>query len=88
MKKNLIAFLILACFILSACGSSKSEVTLPQKKTQTPTSKIVAEPAVVEKPQFTRDNYPKVDGSTATITLSEDIAAAIIGLSKTQASEL
>jgi phosphate transport system substrate-binding protein len=87
LKKNLIVLLILACFILSACGSSKSEVTLPQKKTQPPTSKIVAEPAVVEKPQFTRDNYPKVDGSTATIPLSEDIAAAILGLSKTQASE-
>jgi phosphate transport system substrate-binding protein len=35
-----------------------------------------------KKPDFTKGTYPKVDGSTATIPLSEAIAADIIGLSK------
>jgi phosphate transport system substrate-binding protein len=34
------------------------------------------------KPNFTEASYPKVDGSTATIPLSEAIAADILGLSK------
>ena len=31
-------------------------------------------------PKFTKDNYPKVDGSTATIPLSENIAAKLLTL--------
>lgn len=36
----------------------------------------------VEKPDFTRETYPRVDGSTATIPLSEAIACELLGLSK------
>jgi phosphate transport system substrate-binding protein len=78
---------MLASLLLCACGSSKSTVTTHQKKVHSSTSQTLTEPAVVEKPQFTRDTYPKVDGSTATIPLSEDIAADILGLSETQSSE-
>ena len=41
----------------------------------TSTSQTVAEPAVIEKPQFIQGTYPKVAVSTATIPLSEDISA-------------
>lgn len=34
------------------------------------------------KPKFNKDTYPKVDGSTATIPLSEAFACEILGLSK------
>jgi phosphate transport system substrate-binding protein len=37
------------------------------------------------KPRFTKDNYPKVDGSTATIPLSENIAAKIMNLTPQEA---
>jgi len=87
LKKSLILLLILAGLVLSACGSSKSVITTSEKKAQALTSQVVAEPEFVEKPQFIRTNYPKVDGSTATIPLSENIAAALLGISKTQASE-
>jgi phosphate transport system substrate-binding protein len=36
----------------------------------------------VPKPKFNSDTYPKVDGSTATIPLSEAFACEILGLSK------
>lgn len=44
-------------------------------------------PAVntVEKPGFTKDTYPKVDGSTATIPLSESVAAELLSLSAGEA---
>lgn len=44
-------------------------------------------PAVntVEKPGFTKDTYPKVDGSTATIPLSESVAAELLSLSAVEA---
>lgn len=87
LKKNLIALIILTSFVLTACGCGKSTVTTPQKKAPTSTAQTVIEPSIVEKPQFTKENYPKVDGSTATIPLSEGIAADILGLSKTQATE-
>lgn len=33
-----------------------------------------------EEPKFTKDSYPRVDGSTATIPLSEDIAAKLLSM--------
>lgn len=87
MKKNLIILLLFASLLLSSCGFGKSQVTTSQNKQQSSECQAVAEPAVVEKPQFSRDTYPKVDGSTATIPLSEGIAADILGLTKTQATE-
>lgn len=63
--------------LLSACGSGTNPIT----------TKTASQPATVAKPQFSRDTYPKVDGSTATIPLSEDIAANILGLTKAQATE-
>lgn len=44
-------------------------------------------PAVntVEKPGFTKDTYPKVDGSTATIPLSESVAAELLSMSAGEA---
>lgn len=39
----------------------------------------------IERPSFTSDTYPRVDGSTATIPLSEHLAAALLDLSATEA---
>lgn len=50
----------------------------------TPEKKTVAENI---KPQFTKETYPKVDGSTATIPLSQDIAKEILSLSKEDAEK-
>ena len=85
MKKKLIVLLTLSIMLLSACDSGKSVSS--QNKGQDKTSQTVSEPAVVEKPQFTKDTYPKIDGSTATIPLSDGIAANILGLSDEEASK-
>ena len=77
MKKNFVVLFLSLSLLLSACGTDPHPIT----------AKTSPEPAVVAKPQFTKDTYPKVDGSTATIPLSEDIAANILGLTKTQATE-
>lgn len=39
----------------------------------------------IEKPKFTHETYPRVDGSTATIPLSEAIASSILGITKDEA---
>ncbi|MGE5627887.1 MAG: PstS family phosphate ABC transporter substrate-binding protein [Solirubrobacterales bacterium] len=39
------------------------------------------------KPEFTKETYPKVDGSTATIPLSQDIAKELLSLSKEDAEK-
>ena len=39
------------------------------------------------KPEFTKENYPKVDGSTATIPLSQNIAKELLSLSKEDAEK-
>lgn len=41
----------------------------------------------VPKPTFTKETYPKVDGSTATIPLSEGIAKDILGISAEDAKK-
>lgn len=87
LKKNLILMLILSSLLLSACGSSDSKVTSSENKSESLTSQVISKSPVVKKPLFTGGTYPKVDGSTATIPLSQGIAADILGLSKKQASE-
>ena len=39
------------------------------------------------KPEFTKETYPKVDGSTATIPLSQNIAKELLSLSKEEAEK-
>jgi len=39
------------------------------------------------KPEFTKETYPKVDGSTATIPLSQNIAKELLSLSKEDAEK-
>lgn len=41
-----------------------------------------------DEPLFTRDTYPRVDGSTVTLPLSVDMAAEILGLSTEEAQKL
>lgn len=50
------------------------------------TSVILSSCALAEaKPYFTKDSYPKVDGSTATIPLSENMAAKLLSLKPEEA---
>lgn len=95
MNKTLLSSLLAACMLLSACST-----TQPVEKTtdtsvatsQPPTSETRATiPPETTKPQtsasFTKETYPKVDGSTATIPLSEAMASKLLELSKEEATK-
>ena len=84
LKGLLILFLSLSVF-LTACvsktdpGGSKDTGTAPASTASSVPS--------VPKPVFTRDSFPKIDGSTATIPLSEAMAAGLLGMSKDDAQK-
>ncbi|MDP4088658.1 MAG: substrate-binding domain-containing protein [Bacillota bacterium] len=88
-KKYIILLLLCISLVLSSCGSDNKKVSLPNnspsspRATEEPSQK--PEPVKVEKPGFTRETYPKIDGSTATIPLSEAIASEILGITADEA---
>lgn len=59
----------------------KGNPVLSPNKTREPSK------TVISKPKFTKDTYPKVDGSTATIPLSEAIACELLGMSKEEVTK-
>ena len=63
---------------IAASSATESENT--QRQETTGTEKPLSEP-----PKFTHDTYPRVDGSTATIPLSESLAAKLLTLSASEA---
>ena len=76
MKRHLIFIIVLAlCLMLAACGGG-GEVT--------PTPVVPDENAFV----FTRDNFPKMDGSTACIPLGEAVASVLLGESREDCADL
>ena len=79
MRKSLILLLICS-ILLTSCTTSNAPAPPP--------SQTVSNVQEVEKPKFTKDTYPKVDGSTATIPLSEAIASSILQISNIEANTL
>lgn len=77
MKRNLILIIVLAlCLLLTACGGGGGEVT--------PTPVVPDEDAFV----FTRDNFPKMDGSTACVPLAQAAASVLLGESREDCADL
>lgn len=90
MKKYSIPALVLALtLLLAACGGPAAETT----PTPEPTPEVTATPTPEPTPtpelfRFTRENFPKLDGSTATVPLGQAVAAVLLGESREEASEL
>jgi phosphate transport system substrate-binding protein len=84
MKKYLVLLIVIATLMLSACSQEKDKSA---EEDPSSSSQIVNNITKVEKPDFTKDTYPRIDGSTATIPLSESIASSILGMSKEEAAE-
>jgi len=60
--------------------------TTTQAPAQAPESAVTtSEPNIVEI-EITNDNFPRIDGSTATIPLGEAVAAALLGLPRSEAA--
>lgn len=90
MKKYSIPALVLTLtLILAACGGPAAETTPEVTVTPTPepTPEVTATPTP-ELFRFTRENFPKLDGSTATVPLGQAVAAVLLGESREEASEL
>lgn len=80
MKKYLI-LVLLGSLLFSACDSGK-KAAIKEQPSQNANALVK-----VEKPVYTKDSFPKLDGSTATIPLSQAIAESVIGISKEEAQK-
>lgn len=97
MKKQFISLLLAVCLMLSlsACGSKTPESPAPAPE-QSQTENQTAQPQTPAEPEnkplegsdfsLTQREYPRVDGSTATIPLSEGFYARVTGCSAEQAA--
>jgi len=83
MKKTILLPLALA-FLLSACTPAATETPAPTP-TPTETAAVTSAP---EPFRFTRDNFPRLDGSTATVPLGQAIASVLLGESREEVSDL
>lgn len=91
--KKLIA-IVLCLLLLTACGtttdpsteptedtqaSSTAETTTTTETTATETTEATTETAEPELFTFTRENFPKIDGSTSLVPLGQAIASVLLG---------
>ena len=74
--KKLLPMVLALTFLLSACAQTSVETPTP-----------AAEPTPTPSP-FTRENFPRLDGSTATVPLGQAVAAALLGKSREDVSDL
>lgn len=100
MRKQL-SFMVALVLALSltACGGPGGEVSTPTD-TPAPTEAVTPAPEISPEaspaqtgPQpeqfvFTRENFPKLDGSTSTVPLAQAVAAVLLGESREGASDL
>ncbi|MGN1002922.1 MAG: substrate-binding domain-containing protein [Oscillospiraceae bacterium] len=91
MKKRLLAAL-LALLLLTACGGGATSAPVPTPApTPEATPAPTPEPPGEETPQpfvFTRENFPRMDGSTSMVPLGQAIASVLLGESREQVEDL
>ena len=92
MKKLLSLTLSLAMvFTLCACSPKEAEATPTPAPavSETPAATATPAPAPSQEPfRFTRENFPRLDGSTANVPLGQAIAAVLLGESRESVSDL
>lgn len=76
--------LLILAMLLSACGAKPAEENLPpsdsapEQSTQPPEDLFV----------FTRENFPRMDGSTSMVPLGEAVASVLLGESREDVADL
>lgn len=80
MRKKRILPMLLSLCLLTACAASPA----PQPDPQEPASPDEASPQFV----FTRENFPKLNGSTSTVPLGQAIASVLLGQTREEVSDL
>ncbi|MDR0838299.1 MAG: substrate-binding domain-containing protein [Oscillospiraceae bacterium] len=89
MKKLTTA--LLALLLLASCATNTpappvATPTPTAPATATPTPTAAPAPTPTPAPLFTADEFPRLDGSTATIPLGEAAAALLLGISRADAA--
>lgn len=88
MKKVFALLLALGMVLsLGGCKDTTAQVT----PTPEPTPSAAATPAPTPTPEqfrFTRENFPRLDGSTATVPLGEAVASVLLGETTEQVDDL
>ena len=76
MKRPLAMLLsiVLTLTLLAACGGQEGGIASPD--------------AQVSKPSFTRDDLPRLDGSTSTVPLALAVCAEVLGESREEVQDL
>ena len=86
MKRLLNAFLLLCLLVtLTACRSTDTQNPNQPGPAQ---NEQKEQPPADNRPAFTADTLPRLDGSTATIPLSEALAQDLLGYTPEQAQEI
>lgn len=91
MKKDRILALALSLALiltLSACGGPAAESTAPVSPTPASAQPASSPEPAPEPVVFTRDNMPRLDGSTSTAPLGRAIASVLLGESEEEVSDL
>ncbi|ETA82218.1 PstS family phosphate ABC transporter substrate-binding protein [Youngiibacter fragilis] len=83
-KGTMIAAAAAAIIMLTACTGKEPLVPTAASEPSATTSPTSTAAPTVKKPDFTMDTYPRVDGSTATIPLSQGFASELLGLSEAE----
>ena len=103
MKATRIWALLLSLCLLMGCGQQPPDVSVPVSppvtetpnppetplETPTPTEPpSEAPPAPVEQFCFTRENFPRLNGSTSTVPLGKAMASVLLGETQEEVSDL
>jgi phosphate transport system substrate-binding protein len=81
MKRHVLILILISTLLLSACNTGTNNTT-NVKNPPTANEKVEDK---VERPNFTKETFPKVDGSTATIPLSQAIASNLLSMTQDEA---
>ena len=82
--KRIIAFALAALLLLGLAGCAKTPAPAP---TAEPTSTPAPTPTP-EQFRFTRENFPRLNGSTAMVPLGQAIASVMLGETREQVADL
>jgi phosphate transport system substrate-binding protein len=94
MKKLMLPAVLLALLlVISACRASKPAASPSQSETGSPSEAAAASPAAASPAEtqefvFTRDNFPRMDGSTSTIPLGQAVACVLLGEPRADVADL
>lgn len=94
--KRILAILLVLLFTLTACGRNADHTSVPDPAPE-PSTEPAAEPSTepVTEPSiegntftFSRENFPRIDGSTSLVPLAESVASVLLGESREEVADL